>query len=81
MKNTFLYYLVITAPLLILFILLLSHSISNSIFAILLITWAIIYRPILDGIRLINKGVINKNEIWKLFVPFWRYKWFKELYR
>jgi hypothetical protein len=48
--------------------------------SLLILLWAIIYRPIVDGIRLIKKGIINKNEFVKLFIPVWRRKWFKELY-
>jgi len=80
MKNLLVYYLSITIPLLVIFLLLKFQYINSMTFAILMVLWALIYRPITDGIRLIEKGIIQKNEIWKLFIPFWRNNWFRELY-
>jgi len=80
MKNLLVYYLSITIPLLGIFLLLKFQFINSMTFAILMVLWALIYRPITDGIRLIEKGIIQKNEIWKLFIPFWRNNWFRELY-
>jgi len=45
-----------------------------------LLVYCLIYRPILDSYRLIQKGVIQKKDIWKMFVVFGHIKWFKELY-
>jgi len=80
MKSLLVYYLSITIPLLALILLVSFHSIDSITFVILLMIWAFIYRPITDGMRLINKGIIQKKEFWKLFVPFRRYDWFMELY-
>ena len=45
-----------------------------------LLVYCLIYRPILDSYRLIQKGVIQKKDTWKMFVVFGHIKWFKELY-
>lgn len=80
MKNIIIYYIAITAPLVILF----NHSVYNKInpylWIVSLLFYAIIYRTFTDGFRLYKKGIIQKNEIWKLLIPFKRYKYFKELY-
>jgi len=80
MKNLLVYYLSITIPLLVIFLLLKLQYINSMTFAILMVLWALIYRPITDGTRLIKKGIIQKSEFWKLFIPFRRNEWFKELY-
>jgi hypothetical protein len=79
MKSLITYYLVaIFFPLLIFIFLFFNNN--NEIFVILLILYALIYRPIIDGNRLIKKGVIKKNEFWKLFIGYAHIKWFSELY-
>jgi len=80
MKNILVYYLAIASPLVVLVILLKVQDISSLTFTVLLLIWALIYRPLTDGKRLIEKGIIQKREIWKLFIPFRRYKWLNELY-
>ena len=78
MKNLIIYYFTILIPLPILVWLAFSNK-TNS-FVILLLFYALVYRPIIDGYRLIEKGVISKKGFWELFIPFWSIKWFKELY-
>jgi hypothetical protein len=80
MKSLPVYFLAIATPLVALILLLITKGISSLTFALLLLIWALIYRPITDGKRLIEKGVIQKKDIWKLFLPFYRYKWINELY-
>ena len=80
MKNILVYYLAILVPFISLFILLFTHSINSLAFTILILSWALIYRPVVDATRLIQKGMIPKSDFWKLFIPFYRRRWFKELY-
>jgi hypothetical protein len=80
MRNIYIYYIAILVPLIVIILIRLTYG-SDSLFAILLLIYALIYRPVTDSIRLIKKKVIQKGEIWKIFIPFfWRTKWFKELY-
>ena len=78
MRNLFVYYLAIIVPLVFLFFL----RYSAELFTIGLIVYAFIYRTITDGIRLANKNIITKKEIWKLASPFggYRFKYFRQLY-
>jgi hypothetical protein len=52
----------------------------NRWFFLSLLIFAFVYRPLLDAGRLIRKGVIGRNDIWKLFVGYGHVRWFKELY-
>jgi hypothetical protein len=79
MKSLITYYLfAIILPVFIL-ALLIQNEYKNT-FVISLLFFALVYRPLLDGNRLIKKGVIKKREIWKLFVFYGHIKWFRELY-
>lgn len=79
MKNLITYYIIILAPLLL--IILLRTGINNApIFAGLILFYAFVYRTITDGIRLSQKNVIPKKDIWKLIIPGSRILHFKELY-
>ncbi len=79
MKNIFIYYLAFMIGPGILMYYLLSNE-NNVGFVIAILIYALIYRPIIDGLRLISKQVITKRQFWKLFIPFWHAKWMKELY-
>ena len=46
---------------------------------ILLVVYAFLYRPIIDYKRLISRGIL-KESFWKLYIPIFRIKYFKELY-
>jgi len=52
----------------------------NMEFTITILAYASIYRTITDGVKLAQMGLIKRNEIWKLLLPFSRAKYFKELY-
>ncbi len=78
MRNLFVYYLVaflIPVPVLVWTFKTQPGYLSVGLFFFYLI----IYRGILDSWRLIQKGTIRKNDIWKMFVGGHVY-WFKELY-
>jgi hypothetical protein len=76
MKKLILYYILILAPLLSLLI----YKENIKLFTIGLLGYALIYRPVIDGHRLISKGIIKPNRWWILYNPFLRPKYFKELY-
>lgn len=79
MKSLLIYYLIaIFLPMLVLGLLILNGF--KIAFVISLLFFALIYRPIIDGNRLSKKGVMKKNEIWKLLIGYGHIKWFKELY-
>lgn len=75
MKKIIVYYLAILLPI----PLLISASGSSKMFVVLLFFY-IFYRGFVDGQRLIEKGVLKSNQIWKAFIPFWCSRYFRELY-
>ena len=80
MRNLFTFYIVILAPLGILFWLNKSDLINGTIFVVLLVFYALIYRTYTDGKRLADKNIIPKKDIWKFIIPGRRLEHFKELY-
>jgi hypothetical protein len=80
MKNIWFYYLLIVVPMITLHLLGKYQLISPAFFAIFLLTYALIYHPLLSGYRLIAMGVIRKEQIWKCFIPLWINQYSKELF-
>ena len=80
MKNLPFYYILILAPLGILFWLIKSHLSNASINTGLFLFYGIIYRTYIDGKRLADKNIIPKKDIWKMIIPGKRVQYFKELY-
>ena len=69
MKNIFVYYVAILTPLLaiIIWMRLTPHPYW---FVLALFLYFFLYRPLTDGYRLYEKGIIGKKDICKLFIPF-----------
>jgi hypothetical protein len=80
MKNLISFYVIILAPLGILFWLNTSDLISENLFVVLLVFYVLVYRTYTDGKRLVNKNLISEKDIWKMAIPESRFKYFKELY-
>ena len=80
MKDLILFYLQILLPVPVL-VIAAKMDLSWS-FLILLLLYVLVYRPLVDGYRLLRKGLIQENDIKKSFykAPLWHIKYFKELY-
>ena len=76
MKNLIFYYISILLPLP---LMLLTTKTDSMLFTMLLILY-LVYRSIVDGQRLLKKGLLKSNEFWKSFIPLYKMKYFKELY-
>lgn len=73
------YYLQIIVPMGILFWGLKMNLTNFFVYGIIL--YAFVYRPVIDGIRLVKIGSIEKKEAWKLFIPFYYgTRYFHDLY-
>jgi hypothetical protein len=77
-KNIFIYYFSLFAPLFLLMFL--WEQIDSTVALVLLAGYVFIYRTWIDGLRLHHKGLISKNEIWKVSFSGARMKYFKALY-
>ena len=80
MKKLLFYYILIFTPLLFLFWMTKSDSVSSLYFVLFLFFYAPIYRTFTDGMRLFDKKIIPKKDIWKMIIPGSRIQYFKELY-
>ena len=74
------YYLKIIIPLGALFTLVHFELIAALPFVSLLFFYALVYRTYIDAKKLVEQDVIQKKDMWKLLIPFWRVRYFKQLY-
>lgn len=77
MKNLFIYYFLILFPIPILYGV---AKWENTEVFIALLVFYLIYRTFTDYYRLLKKGCIKKKDYFMFLNPFWRSKFFKELY-
>tara|TARA_R110001592_G_scaffold55740_8_gene170402 strand:+ start:3126 stop:3374 length:249 start_codon:yes stop_codon:yes gene_type:complete len=80
MKNLFTYYIAILAPMVLMIGLSKTDLVSPPVFVGLFFFYFLVYRTIIDGIRLSGKKVIPKKDIWKMIILGYHFKYFKELY-
>ena len=80
MKNIIVYYFVVIVPLAIIFLLALTNTINSNWFVYSFCFYLFIYRTYIDGKRLADKGLIAKKDIWRMIVPGYRIRFFKDLY-
>ena len=80
MKKLDVYYFFIFTPLFLLLWLSNEKEIEASLFVGLLFFYVFVYRTYIDGKRLVNKGVLLKNDIWRLMLPGFRLSHFRALY-
>ncbi len=78
MKNIIVYSIAIILPLPLL--LLFSRIAHPNWFVALLLIYAIPYRTLIDGSRLVSKQLIPWNQVWKLLIPGWVRVYRKDLY-
>ncbi len=80
MKNLIIYYCFIFIPLFIIIGLVKSNNIDDNNLLILFFSYFLFYRTLTDFYRLRSKNVVGKNDFWKLLIPGFRLKYFKDLY-
>jgi len=80
MKNIWIYYLLIISPLILLGFLG-SGTLGDTGFVIFLLVYVLLYRPLIDGLRLKAVCDLGSRELYKLYIPFYGHtKYFKQLY-
>jgi hypothetical protein len=80
LKNLLLYHMCIIIPLLLLIVLMILEVIPGKYFVKGLLFYALIYHPLLSGLRLLSMKKIKRNEFLKNFIPFWNSKYFSTLF-
>ncbi len=74
------YLFLISTPLLIMALFSKMGYINSAEFTISLLTYSLIYHPFISGIRLYVLGVISKKDIIKNLIPFWNFKFYRQLF-
>jgi hypothetical protein len=80
LKNGMFYYFMIITPLLLLVLFVKNGGISSGFFTNTILFYAIVYHPLISGVRLFQLGKISKSEILKSLIPFWNLKFAKDLF-
>jgi hypothetical protein len=80
LKNIAYYYLLIVLPLAAIVILARMGEIGSEVFFVAMLTYALIYHPIISGLRLLSAGKIRRSEFKYNFIPFWNLKYFEFLF-
>lgn len=80
MKNLWMFYIIILAPLVLLIFCIRMYWIDGASLAISVLFYALVYRTFTDGKRLAAKNIISETSIWKLAIPGTRFQYFKDLY-
>ena len=52
----------------------------NELFAYTLFFYALIYHPVIIFFRLKSKNIITNKQFYKVFIPFWKHRWIREIY-
>ena len=78
MKNLAVYYCLILLPLV--YLVMLAFTAESNNFAWALLVYALIYRPVIDGYKLMHKGIIKRNRLWVIYLPSTYRAYFNELY-
>jgi hypothetical protein len=79
MKNLIIYYFLIIGPMPLLYFGI--KTFEGVIATFIIFTYIFIYRPLIDGLRILQLGLIEKHLIWKAFIPLYaNWVWRRELY-
>ncbi len=80
MKNIFIYYLMSFIPFGLLIWLIKTKPMDSWTIIGLILFYSFVYRPYIDGKRLVEKNIIQKKDIWKMIFPWKTREFFNELY-
>ncbi len=80
LKKTLIFYLYIFFPLLTIMLISKLNLLSANLFMYCILAYALIYHPVISGIRLIQLNICNKNSFWLNFIPLWNLKYFDILF-
>jgi hypothetical protein len=80
LRKLFVFYILISFPLILLILGIIYRYISGTAFVILLLAYIIVYHPLISGLRLLQTHKISKRDFWKNFIPFWNDKYWTFLF-
>lgn len=73
------YHILTIVPIILILILFVFKIMNVEWFMSLMVLYAFVLRPTIDYYKLISKRLIGKNDFWKCYNPFFRFKFYKEL--
>lgn len=79
MKQLITFYILILLPLFFIFYIIPKLGLGSTWFLVALSIYCLIYRPVVDYQRLKGRGIVRES-FWKLYIPLFRFRYFKELY-
>lgn len=78
LKSAIVFWLMVIVPFAGLY---LAHELyGGNVFVIGLMIYAIVYRPVLNIVRLLQLKKISRKDIWKFYIPFYDIKYTKSLW-
>ncbi len=80
LKNISVFYILICLPLALLVLAAKYHYVTSEVFTFILLGYALIYHPLISGLRLLACNKISKGKFWSTFIPFWNWKYFGFLF-
>jgi hypothetical protein len=80
MKSLINFYMYISWPFLTMVLLAKAGLLSGGAFMILVLTYALVYHPLISGLRLVATNKIPKDRLWLTFIPFWNWRYFSYLF-
>ncbi len=75
MKRILAYYAAILLPIVFLALFIDNHNISSAQFVWLFLVYALVYRPAISGVHLIELHKIKRSEFLMNFIPMWNWKY------
>lgn len=73
------YYSAIILPVIVL-VYLSKINMDRGVWVALVFFYLLVYRTVTDYLRLVAKNVLGKNDFWKVLIPGFTFKYFRELY-
>jgi hypothetical protein len=80
LKNIAFYYLLIVLPLAAIVIFVRMGQINSEVFFVAILIYALLYHPMISGLRLLSAGKIQRSDFMYNFIPFWNLKYFEFLF-
>lgn len=79
-RNILAYYFFILVPFSLLVLSVKYDLISFMVFLIGIQIYAFLYHPYVSGLRLLALNKLEEKDFWRMFIPFWNTKFYKNLF-
>jgi hypothetical protein len=80
LEKLWLFYIALMLPFFLLVFFLKKNLLESTAFVVLTLIYVLFYNPLMQGWKLFNKGIIKKSEVFKMMIPFYPTRYFKEVF-